>query len=261
MMKDNGKIGKLKKKTLAIIGFGRFGQMMAVVLKPYLDVCVYNPRDKSRIAKDLGVNYEPSLKRAVFKDIVVLSMPISCLESVLRDIAPHLKPGTLVLDVCSVKEKPARLMKEILPENVDIIATHPLFGPDSTKRDGLHDVLGKKVVLCPLRTDGCDFDGLRKFLEELGFITYVTTPSEHDRQMATAQGLTHYIALALMKMGVGDQDLTTPNYDALLSIIGRLKNDTGVLLGDIQKENLYARKERKHFRKVLSDIEREIDGN
>ncbi len=250
-------------KTLAIIGFGRFGQFMAGVLREHFDVCAYNPRDKSKIAAKLGIGYEPSLEKAASRDIVVLSMPISALEDILRRIAPHLKPGALVLDVCSVKREPVELMSRLLPEHVDVIGTHPLFGPDSSKvcDGGGYDVSGRKVAVCPVRTKKWNVDEVCKFLRKLGLVTYVVTADEHDRQMAVAQGLTHYIALGLMKMDVGRQELTTPNFDALLSVVERLSGDADVLLRDIQVMNHYAIDQRKRFRKVLGEIEKEIGGN
>lgn len=250
-------------KTLAIIGFGRFGQLMAGVLREHFDVYAYNPRDKSRIATKLGVGYESSLEKAASKDIVVLSMPISALEDILQKIAPHLKPGALVLDVCSVKQVPCEIMGTVLPENVDVIGTHPLFGPDSLKACGGcgYDVSGRKVAVCPVRTKKWNVDEVCKFLRKLGLVTYVVTPDEHDRQMAVAQGLTHYIALGLMKMDVGSQELTTPNFDALLSVVERLGGDADVLLRDIQVMNPYAMDQRKRFRKVLGEIEKDIGGN
>lgn len=242
-----------KKKTLAIIGFGRFGQMTAEALKPHFDLYAYNPRDKSSIAKSIGVKYETNLKNAAGKDIVILAMPISSLEEVLKEIAPHLKSGALVLDVCSVKVKPVALMKKILPESVDIIATHPLFGPDSAET-----IRGRKIMLFPVRTNRHRIGDVERFLKKLGLVTYVMAPEEHDRQMAVAQGLTHYIARALIKMDVKEQDLTTPNFEALLSIIERFRNESEQLFVDIQKENPLVRDVRKKFRKTLEEIEDEL---
>jgi len=255
---------RLKKmKTLAIIGFGRFGQLMAGVLREHFDVCAYDPRDKSRIAGKLGICYESSFEKAACRDIVVLSMPISALESILQKIAPCLKRGALVLDVCSVKQVPVELMIRLLHEHVDVIGTHPLFGPDSSNvcDGGGYDISGRKIAVCPVRTKKWDVDKVRKFLDKLGLVTYVVTPEEHDRQMAVAQGLTHYVALGLMKMGIGNQELTTLNFDALLRIMERLGDDTDVLLRDIQVMNPYTGEQREKFRKMLDVIEKEIGGS
>ena len=42
-----------------------------------------------------------------------------------------LKENAVIVDVCSVKEYPVQWMRELLPANVSILATHPMFGPDS----------------------------------------------------------------------------------------------------------------------------------
>lgn len=43
----------------------------------------------------------------------------------------RLKRSTLFVDVLSVKEFPKRLLLRALPPEVDILCTHPMFGPDS----------------------------------------------------------------------------------------------------------------------------------
>lgn len=43
----------------------------------------------------------------------------------------RLKRSTLFVDVLSVKEFPKRLLLRELPPEVDILCTHPMFGPDS----------------------------------------------------------------------------------------------------------------------------------
>ncbi len=248
-------------KTLAIIGFGKFGQLMAGVLKNHFEVSAYNPRDKSKIAAKSGISYEPSLKKAVQKDIIMLSMPISALEDITQKIAPHLKPNTLVLDVCSVKQIPCEIMSRLLPENVDIIGTHPLFGPDSLKTCDKYDVSDRKIALCPVRMKNHSVFDIRRYLEKLNLLVYIVTPEEHDREMAIAQGLTHYIALGLIKMKLDTQELTTPNCDALLSIVDKLDGEADMLLRDIQIMNPYAKDQRKKFRKMLDEIEKKIGGN
>jgi len=45
------------------------------------------------------------------------------MKGVLCEIAPLLNPQATVMDVCSVKEYPVRLMRELLPESVSILPT------------------------------------------------------------------------------------------------------------------------------------------
>ena len=92
----------------------------------------------------------------------------------LKQIAPLLKPGAIVADVCSVKVYPARWMQELLPPSVEILATHPMFGPDSAAKS----VAGYKIVLCPERIAPERYRKIKRWLENKGVVTIETTPAE-----------------------------------------------------------------------------------
>ena len=115
----------MRPQTLSIIGFGAFGQLIARHLRPHLALSVCDPCVRPN---DLP-QVDPA--QAARADIVVLAVPLPQLEAVLRAIAPHLRPGSTVIDVSSVKVEPARLMLDLLPDHVGIVASHPLFGPAS----------------------------------------------------------------------------------------------------------------------------------
>jgi len=88
------------------------------------------------------------------------------------------------MDVGSVKVKPAQAMREILPENVDAVGLHPLFGPQSG-RDGIE---GLKIAVCNLRGDrgAC----VARFCADvLKLRVFEVTPEAHDRQLAYVPAL------------------------------------------------------------------------
>ena len=134
-------------KEIALIGYGRFGRLAARYLSRDFRVRIADSRKGERV--DRGAQ-RVSLEEAASKPIVILAVPISQLRAVLAEIAPSLQPGTLVIDVCSVKEQPVRWMRSLLPRSVSILGTHPLFGPDSAAR-GLK---GHTIALCPVRITG-----------------------------------------------------------------------------------------------------------
>ena len=96
---------------IGIIGFGRFGKLTTRYHAEDFDVFVLNRRDKSAQIKKIGA-YAASLGTVCQQNIVILCVPISTLKEVLKEIGPILKKDVLVVDVCSVKEYPARWMKE-----------------------------------------------------------------------------------------------------------------------------------------------------
>lgn len=235
-------------QRLGLIGFGQFGQLAASVLKDHFDVLVTDRApDAAARAAALGVGFG-TLEDAAARDIVVVAVPVVAMREVFAAIAPHLKPDALVVDVGSVKVLPSRWMVELLPATVDIVATHPLFGPQSA-RTGLK---GLRFVVCPIRggRDGCVAD----FGRALGLAVTVTTPEEHDEEMAYVQALTHLIGRSLVNLGIPDERLATQSYQHLLELCGLIGADTFELFTAIQTQNPYAPKVANAFVKEAQSL-------
>jgi prephenate dehydrogenase len=125
-------------------------------------------------------------------------------------------------------------MTELLPSHVDIVATHPLFGPQSAKA-GLQ---GLRLVVCPVRGDR--HEKVAAFGRSLGLTVTVTSPEEHDAEMAYVQALTHLIGRALVNIGIPDEQLKTQSYQHLLELCGLIGADTFELFTAIQTQNPFA---------------------
>lgn len=221
-------------KSLSLIGFGQFGQLAARHLRAHFDVLACDPAPGAQAAaNELGIALG-TLEEAGACDVVVVAAPVIVMESVFTALAPHLRPGALVIDVGSVKMLPAAWMKALLPEHVDLVATHPLFGPQSA-RDGLE---GLRFVVCPVRGDR--HQSVAAFGRSLGLAVTVTTPEEHDREMAYVQALTHLIGRSLVNLGIPDEQLKTPSYQHLLELCSLIGADTFELFTAIQTQNPFA---------------------
>lgn len=220
-------------KTLGLIGFGQFGRLAAELLKPRYDIVVHDIDDVAAAVADAGLRWG-LLPEAAAQAVVVVAAPVAAMRDVFVKIAPHLRPGALVVDVGSVKTLPAQWMLETLPHHVDIVATHPLFGPQSA-RSGL---AGQRLVICPVR--GERHHRIAELALELGLTPSITTPQEHDREMAYVQALTHLIGRALVNLGIPDETLKTHSYQHLLDLCGLIGADTFELFRAIQTQNPYA---------------------
>lgn len=221
-------------KSVGLIGFGQFGQLAAQVLTSHFDVQVADPAPTTAAtAGDIGVSVG-SLAEVASREIVIFAVPVIAMEAVFRAAAPLLQPGALVIDVGSVKMLPVRWMIEILPPHVDLVATHPLFGPQSA-RTGLE---GLRLVVCPIRGDR--HDKVVAFGRSLGLTVTVTTPEEHDREMAYVQALTHLIGRSLVNLGIPDEQLKTASYQHLLELCSLIGADTFELFTAIQTQNPFA---------------------
>ena len=233
---------------LGILGLGSFGRLMVEHLSSHFRLYGFDP------AKAKGDAHEcvtlADLPTVANCPIVALAIPVNEYGATIAAIRPHLRPGTLVLDVGSVKAVPAAIMKRDLPDHVDIVATHPLFGPKSV-REG---IAGLKIVVCPLR--GRRGPQVAAFLRKaLGLRVIVTTPEAHDREAATVQGLTHLIAKLLLGMGPLPTQMTTPSFDTLLRAVEMVRHDAPEVFQAIERANPYSYDVRKRFLRLAVELD------
>ena len=132
---------KSRPLSIGIIGFGRFGQFMAeTFVSSGAKVFASSRSDYTSEAKKLGVTFVPldnvsKLSKLVDQvDVLVFSVSILSFEESVKNLAPMLiNKNILVADVLSVKEHAKKIFLTHLPPSVDVLCTHPMFGPDSGK--------------------------------------------------------------------------------------------------------------------------------
>ena len=239
---------------IGIIGFGRFGKLTAGYLAEDFEVYVFNRTDKSAEIKKTGAR-SASLKTVCRQKIVILCVPISTFEQVLIEIGPLLNEDSLVVDVCSVKVYPTAWMKASLPETVSILATHPIFGPDSAS-DSLK---GRKIFLSPIRIGKQPYQKIKTYLASKELVLIESTPEDHDEQIAVSLSLTHYIGRALSEFGAAPLGIDSEGYKRLLHILEVVENDTWQLFYDMHRYNPYAQKKRTAFLQALQNIDEQIE--
>ena len=114
-------------KSVGLIGFGRFGKVLANILQKGFAIKTYDLTPPHTFT---GVEIA-DLTTVLKEEVIFIAVPIRHFESVIQNIASKLSEDVLVIELCSVKKYTTEVMKKILPEQVSIIATHPMFGPDS----------------------------------------------------------------------------------------------------------------------------------
>ena len=173
-------------KKVGIIGYGRFGKVLADLLINQYQVKVYDPQNKAeKLAAELDVVLESVL--------VFVAVPIRAFETVIGEIAEYKLYNTTIVDVCSVKVYPVEIMKKTLPVHVGIIACHPHVGPDSYS-----PFKELKTTLYPVRDTYNRYNELKEFFENQSIRTIQLSPDEHDKMAASSQGITHFIGLSLI---------------------------------------------------------------
>ena len=234
--------------TIGLIGYGRFGRLAAKSLASQARVLVFDKRSTRGVTGSRRI-VSASLADVAASDVVVLAVPVSSLREVLREIRSHVRPGSLVIDVCAVKVEPVKWMRQILPRGVSILGTHPFFGPDSAS-GGLK---GHRIVLCPVRTPPRLLAQVTKVLRGRGLEVQVMSPVLHDRMVAETIFLTQHIGRLVHVAGLKRWPRSTTNYDRLLSIVEAARHDSVELFADMWKFNPRARRvamalERAHKR-------------
>jgi len=244
---------RARAPQIGIIGFGAFGQLMARELRPHFPLLAHDPVPDRAAAARYGVTLV-GLERMARCPVVVLAVPVAQLADSIAAVAPHLAPGALVLDVGSVKSGPAELLRRGLPDHVQIVATHPLFGPQSAARG----VAGLKIALCPIR--GAGAGRLAAFLRaRLGLRVVMTTPEAHDREAAVVQGLTHLIAKVLVRMGPLPTQMTTTSFELLSRAVEMVRDDAPEVFAAIEGANPFAPEVRRKFFALAAALEVELD--
>ncbi|MBB3873481.1 prephenate dehydrogenase/arogenate dehydrogenase family protein [Brevundimonas mediterranea] len=232
-----------EKEKLGLIGFGAFGRLTARHLSPWFDIYAHDPA-----ATDSdGHATLTDLATAAACPTIILAVPVEALEATLTAIRPHLRPDALVIDVGSVKVKPARLMEDLLPPGVRIVGTHPLFGPQSGK-DG---IAGLRIAVCAVRDAPDARRDARRVAafcrRALALKVFQVSPEDHDREAATVQGLTHLIARLLLAMEPLPTRMTTASFDRLMQAVDMVRHDSPAVFRAIERDNPFAAEVRNRF--------------
>lgn len=230
---------------IAVYGMGRFGSFWASLLANKFDVSAYSrsPRD---FPEGVAIIEEQQLGEF---DTVFLCCAISAVEDVLKRISPLLKKNATIIDTCSVKIEPVRLMMKYLPDGMGIIATHPMFGPDS----GRNGVEGLPIVFHTVRDiNGCGAFWNDVFLD-MKLDIHRMTPDEHDEEAAFTQGITHFIGRVLNELELKSSPIATLGYIKLQEIVEQTCNDPLQLFLDLQKYNPHTGEMRVRLKKALND--------
>jgi prephenate dehydrogenase len=196
---------------LSIFGVGLIGGSLALALKA-----------QGMVGEVVGVGRSPSNMQWALEhglidricddpasavneaEIVVLAMPVGQMPAVMRDIAPHLHPGTLITDVGSTKQDVAALMRDYLaPHLTCCVPAHPIAGAElSGARAARADLYqSRNVVLTPLaETQSAAIARISAMWQVCGARVSQMSLIAHDTVFAAVSHLPHVLAYGLVDM-------------------------------------------------------------
>ncbi|MFP4407614.1 MAG: prephenate dehydrogenase/arogenate dehydrogenase family protein [Spirochaetaceae bacterium] len=236
---------------IGVYGLGRFGRFWADLLSRRMRVIGASRSRKDNLPE--GVT-QCAPEELVEAEAVFLCVAISAMEESSATLSGLLRPEQLVLDTCSVKVYPSRVMEERFAPEQPLIATHPMFGPDSAR----NGVRGLPIIVHPLRNAREESETWRNRFEEMGLKIVEMTPEEHDREAAYTQGITHFIGRVLSRLELPDSAIATLGYRKIQEVIEQTCNDPYQLFRDLQHYNPYTSAMREELSWALEATLRDL---
>ncbi len=207
------------------------------------------------VANEAGVNYiESNAGLANISDILIISVPIQHTSDVIREVAPFMKEGSVMVDVTSIKEEPSKTMAEVLPDTIEYIPTHPIFGPRTTQLDN-------QVIVLTADKKGKWYDKVYRYLESKNMRIIETTAEKHDYMMSIVQVLTHFSFISTastiekLKIDLAEtEDYESPIYNLMIDLIARIVAQNPYLTYNIQSMNNNGPKIRNTFAEAVIEL-------
>lgn len=194
--------------VLAIVGVGLIGGSFAAAL-----------RSRAAVGRVLGVGRQPatlararelglideavSLEQAAQQaDLIFLSTPVGATETILSQLKPILRPGTVITDAGSTKADVVAAARRALGDHIgQFVPGHPIAGAESTGPDAAEASLyrGRTVVLTPLEENaGAAKAYLTKVWECCGARVMAMDPEIHDTVLASVSHVPHLLSSVFM---------------------------------------------------------------
>ena len=233
---------------IGIIGFGRFGKILAEILSTQNEIFIH---DSNGIKGDYQ---NLSLLEIIKCEILFIAVPIREFKNVIKTLQKFNLQNTTIVDVCSVKLHPVEVMQEYLPKNVGIIATHPMFGPDSYS-----PFRELKMVMYPVRDIHNQYDKLKYTFESKSISVVEMSPEAHDKDAAMSQGITHFIGRVLSEAGISSTKINTLGFNELLGVIEQTCNDSLDLFKDLQNYNPYTIEMIKKLEEGINMVQNQME--
>ena len=196
-------------RSLCVVGVGLIGGSWARALRDagQVEEVVGCGRDQGNLkrAVELGVidRWSIDVAEAVRGcDLIVVAVPLGAMESVLRAMAPALKPGAVVTDVGSAKasvvEAAGRAFSGVPPF---FVPGHPTAGREHSGVEAADGTLyrDRRVILTPLRnTDPMALERVERAWRAAGAEVSRMEVEHHDEVLAATSHLPHVLAFALV---------------------------------------------------------------
>jgi len=228
---------KLPDAQVTVVGLGLMGGSLAGALRgrcrSVVGVARREETVETALARGLVDHGTTDLAEGVRgADIVVLATPVRVIMRQLRETAPLLPEGCLLMDLGSTKTQIVAAMAR-LPDHVQPLGGHPMCGKEKSGIEAADPNLyrGRTFILTPLkRTSKKALTLGRALARAVGAQPLVLEPERQDFLVATVSHLPYMLACAL----VATADATTSKDPAVWKIMaGGFRDTSRVAASDV----------------------------
>ena len=197
-----------KFSKVTFIGFGLINSSLAHVFKLKTlakETTAFSRSKETRekiknlnIVDNVNDNIRESVKDS---DLIVLGVPVGAMESIVSEIAPFLKSGTIITDVGSVKKHIIDSILPILPSDVYFVPGHPIAGTEKSGPEaGFAELFnGRWCILTPNKnTSQVALEKIKFIWEQAGMQITIMDAEYHDRVLAITSHIPHLVAFSIV---------------------------------------------------------------
>ena len=194
-------------KQLGLVGCGLMGSSFALALQQQglvERVVGFSPSEGTRQkALQRGVIHQAvkSVAEAVQgADLVLIAVPVSHTAACLKEIAPHLSPHCLVMDVGSTKTDVVAAARAAMGDKLTcFLPAHPIAGKAQAGVEHADAALyqDRALILTPLaHNTPAQIATATTLWQALGSRVHSMTPEAHDQTFAAVSHVPHLLAFA-----------------------------------------------------------------
>lgn len=215
-------------RTVSIVGYGRFGKTLRRLLGDDFKINIFY-----REQKDIAEIYK--------SDIIFYCVPISAFETLIKKHRSYIQKHNVLIDVLSVKSYPKQVFDSLIKYvRQNILLTHPMFGPDSSK----HGFKGLPIMIDQYRAQNEEYQFWKTYFTQKGLRIIEMKAVEHDKLAANSQGVTHFIGRLLEEFHFKSTPIDTKGAEKLHEVMDQTCNDSWELFMNLQNYNNYTKQMR-----------------
>ena len=154
--------------------------------------------DKNRqaaktLSKRCGFQFLSNQLEAASKaQVIILATPTKVTSAVLQQIAPAMKPTTLIVEISSIKRPIVGTIRKLQKKGIAILSIHPMFGSGTTTIKG-------RRILVVTRPQNYEARRILSIFRMNGAGIIRCTLKKHDALASTILTLPHFINISLIE--------------------------------------------------------------